>query len=137
MKRTDNEYWQRLRRDKRLTATGLLAIFAWLVPCVAVNVLMFPGSPSQARGNPIYWLVFAPLAWWATALSGYEPRPVRFLKLALVGALIAAAMVALAATVMAQDATSFWVATAASAVAAAAGWFLYRGSMLEREGPAR
>lgn len=104
---------------------------------VGVSVLVVPGTQGQARGNPLYWLMMLPFAWWAVSLASYEPTPVRLLKPAQVLAPLVAIASAATATRMGEDPTPFWVATAVSAVAAVTGWLLYRGSMLEREGPAR
>jgi len=137
MKRRDNPYWQRLRKDRRSNAAALLAALAALVGTLTVISLTVGGTQYQSRANPLYWLLMVPMLWWVTGLTSFEPRHVRLWKPALAIACIASAVAAFVAMRAAGTWTAQTVACAVTVLAAAASLFLHRGSLVQREGPAR
>lgn len=137
MKRRDNDYWQRLRKDTRSNAAALLAALAALAGTLTVISLTVSGTHYELRANPLYWLLLAPMLWWVTGLTSFEPRHVRLWKPALAvacGASVIAAVIAMRAE---GSWTGQTVACAVTLIAAAASLLLHRGSLVQREGPAR
>ena len=137
MKRRDNPYWQRLRKDRRSNAAALLAALAALVGTLTVISLTVGGTPYESRANLLYWLLMVPMLWWVTGLTSFEPRHVRLWKPALAIACIASAVAAFVAMRAAGTWTAQTVACAVTVLAAAASLLLHRGSLVQREGPAR
>ncbi len=137
MKRRDNAYWQRLRRDKRSNAAALLAALAALAGTLTVISLSIGGTHYDSRANPLYWVLMVPMIWWVTGLTSFEPRHVRLWR----PGLALACTTSLIATAVAMRAAGTWtgqtVACAVTLIAAAASLFLYHGSLVQREGPAR
>ncbi|MEH3147719.1 MAG: hypothetical protein PGN34_20780 [Methylobacterium frigidaeris] len=137
MSRRDPAYWQRLRKDRRSNVAAGFAVVAGLVATLTVIAASVPGSHSEARANPLYWLLMLPLVWWANALAAFEPRAVRIWRPALALACLADAA-CLALTVGRQeDWTAGAVSLAIVLAAAAASLAAHRGSLVAREGPAR
>ena len=137
MKRRDNAYWQRLRKDTRSNAAALLAALAALAGTLTVISLTIGGTHYESRASPLYWLLMAPMLWWVTGLTSFEARHVRLWK----PALALACAISVTAAYVAIRAEGTWtaqtVACAVTLLAAAASLFLYRGSLVQREGPAR
>jgi hypothetical protein len=137
MKRRDNGYWQRLRKDRRSNAAAIFAAITVLAATLTVISVTIEGGVAESRANPLYWLLMLPGVWWVTGLTSFEPRAVRLWKPALAvtcGTSTIAAIVAMRAT---GTWTAQTVACAVTLIAATASLLLYRGSLVEREGPAR
>ncbi|WP_420139366.1 hypothetical protein [Sphingomonas sp.] len=79
----------------------------------------------------------APMVWWVSGLSRFEARSVRLWRLALVIASIASVAAAAVAMHRAGTWTGQTIACAVTLVAAIASLLSYRGSLVDREGPAR
>jgi hypothetical protein len=133
--RRDHEYWQRLRKDLRSNWAAGLAAIAALAATVSLIAVLVKGTHYQARGNPLYWVLMLPGAWWVNRLAAFEPRAVRwwrpFLLLSVVVA--AAALIATARADRRPAAVAFFI----TLLAAGASLGLRRNSLVEREGPAR
>ena len=99
--------------------------------------LMIGGTHDKSRANPLYWLLMMPMLWLVTGLTSFEARHVRLWKPALALACIASAIAAFVAMQAAGTWTGQTVACAVTPLAAAASLFLHRGSLVQREGPAR
>ena len=137
MSRRDQAYWQRLRKDRRSNLAVIFGIVAGLVSLVALIGLLIPGSQAASRGSPLYWALLIPFAWWGSSLGGFEPRAMRlFTPSLLLWPFVAAASLAKAWSD--GEGSTAWVIAliACSACSIGAAW-LYRGSVLQREGPAR
>jgi len=137
VKRRDNGCWQRLRKDRLSNAAALLATLAALAATLNVISLTVGGTQYKARANPLYWLLMVPMLWWVTGLTSFEPLHVRLWKPALVLACIVSAISAFVAMRAAGTWTAQTVACAVTLLAAAVSLFLHRGSLVQREGPAR
>jgi len=137
MTRRDNAYWQRLRRDRRSNAAVLLAALAALAATISVISISVGGTQYQARANPLYWLLMAPMLWWVVGLTTFAPRYVRLWTPALAVACLASVAAAAATMHEAGDWTAQTIACAVTLAAAAASFLVRRGSLVEREGPAR
>lgn len=135
--RRDLAYWARLRRDRRSNTSAGLAIVAALAAVVALQPTLFPGTPTDVRLSPAYWLLLTPVAWWAAGLTAFEPGPVRFMRRVAVGSPPTAAIGSLLAWSRGADWLPPAILAAVALAAAGASLLLYRGSLLEREGPAR
>ena len=135
--RRDRDYWARLRKDARSNAATGLAIVAAIVAVVALQPSLFPGAPTRVRLDPLYWLLLLPIAWWGAGLAAFEPGPVRLMRTVT----IAAPPIAAGATLLAWFRGADWAIPFALAAisfgTAIVSRLLYRGSLLEREGPAR
>lgn len=137
MRRRDDAYWQRLRRDRRSNIAALLAILAALAATLSVVALAVPGSHADSRGSPLYWALMLPMAWWGSGLTTFAPRYVRVWKPVLALAVLAAGASLLLA-LRREAGWGIWAAAFGVTLAAAAGSLaLLRGSLLAREGPAR
>ena len=137
MQRKDDQYWQRIRFDKKSNwAAGMTAIAA-ILTATSVTMILVPGSQYEARSNILYWGIFIPVVWWLVGLSRFEPWPVRIWRPALIVLCI-------------TKISCLWIVfrgpysvgiesftTAVVLISAAAAFFLYRGSLIDREGPAR
>lgn len=135
--RRDNDYWQLLRKDRRSNAAALFAAVAVLAATISLVSVTVGGTPYQARANPLYWLLMAPGVWWVVGLTGFEARHVRW----WFPALAAACAVSIAVAAVAMHAAGGWtgqtIACAVTLAAASASLPAYRGSLVQREGPAR
>ena len=137
MTRGDNKYWQRLRRDRRSNAAVLLAALAALAGTISVISISVEGTQYQARANLLYWLLMAPMVWWVVGLTTFAPRYVRLWTPALALACLASIVAALATMREAGGWTAQTIACVVTLAAAAASLLARRGSLVEREGPAR
>ncbi len=137
MKRTDQAYWQRLRKDRRSNiAAGLNAVSA-LVATMAFIGLRIPGSQADARADPLYWVILLPFGWWGSSLGAFEAWTVRLFWPSLAAWPLIAASALAGAWRQGEDLT-LWAGSLAVSVACSIGAaLLYRGSLLQREGPAR
>lgn len=137
MVRRDNAYWQRLRKDRRSNVAVLLAVVAVLAATTSLISATVGGTQYQARANPLYWLLMAPMVWWVIGVSGFEARYVRL----WIPALVLASGLSIVVAAVAMHAVGSWtvqtVACAVTLAAATASLLVYRGSLLQREGPAR
>jgi len=132
----DQEYWQRLRKDPRSNWAAGLAAIATLAATVSLVALLVQGTHYQARGNPLYWALMLPAAWWVSGLTGFEAKYVRLWKPILLLAVVIAGAVPFAG--VGRSDWSFMVgAFVVTLVTAATSLFLLRGSMVAVEGPAR
>ena len=137
MRRRDNDYWQRLRKDRRSNAAAIVAALAVLAATMIVISVTVDASVAESRANPLYWLLMLPGIWWGTGLMSFEPRAVRLWKPALAVACGASAIAAFVAMRAAGTWTGQTVACGVTVLAVAASLFLHRGSLVQREGPAR
>jgi hypothetical protein len=137
MRRRDDAYWQRLRKDRRSNAAAIGAAIAALAATMTVISVTVQGGVTESRGNPLYWLLMLPMAWWVNGLTSFEPRAVRLWKPALAVASGTSVVAAALAMRSAGTWTGQTVACAVTLGATAASLILLRGSLVEREGPAR
>lgn len=137
MVRNDREYWARLRVDKRSNWAGGLALIAVLSASVSIVGMAVGGPPGLARANPIYWLVFLPTAWWGSGLMGFEADKVRLMPPLTYAAPLVAFLCLIIAALQGTDWSAPLVASIIAFVAAVGSRVAYRGSLLQREGPAR
>jgi hypothetical protein len=114
-----------------------MAILSVLAATLALLGLVVTGGQAEARGNPIYWLILAPVAWWGGGLSGFGARQVRLMMPAVIVApLLAVACLAIAYT-RGETITLWAVATVVAIITALACRIFYDRSLLKREGPDR
>lgn len=136
MARTDQAYWQRLRRDGPSSwAAGLAIVAAIAATLAAIGLLV--GGAGVGRGNPLYWVLLAPLVWWASGMLGFEPRPTRLLPAVTAIAPVLAALCLALALAQERDLTPFAIAFAVALAAALGSRWAWTRSLLRREGPAR
>lgn len=133
----DPAYWQRLRKDRRSNIAGVLAAVAVLTGTVSVTMTLVNGSQYEARGNPLYWVLLLPMAWWVSGLSTFESRYVRSWKPVLAIACLAAAASLAIDMQRDEDWTVSAVSVAITVISAVASLVVYTGSLVAREGPAR
>ena len=134
--RKDREYWQRLRSDRRSNWAAGFAAIAAMAATVSLLGLCIEGTPYQARGNPLYWLLMLPAIWWVAGLVGFERNRVRLWKPALAVSLLIATLAVLIA-VRRGDWGAEAAGLAITLASTAASLFLLRNSLVAREGPAR
>lgn len=134
--RRDSEYWQRLRRDKASNFAAGAVVFAVIFALLAWIGLLVPGSQMQARANPLYWAILLPFGYWGGTLGRFTPWAVKLMCVMFLAAPIAAGAALLFIMLQTPDQTDYGIFFfAASSLASATGFFLYRGSLLQREGP--
>lgn len=134
--RQDQEYWQRLRKDRRSNWAAGLAAIAAIAATVSLIGLLVDGSQYQARANPLYWLLMLPVVWWVGGLGGFRANRVRLWKPVLALSVIVATL----AVVVAAGRGDWGPEAAGLAItlaSAGASLFLLRDSLVAREGPAR
>lgn len=130
-------YWSRLRKDAPSNWAAGLATVAVIAALLSVIDLSVPGSQTESRRNPLYWGLMLPVVWWASELSGFEPRPVKTLA-AVTYAAPAVAVLCLGLSYAQDRAWTLPLISAIVAGAAAIGSRMcYRRSLLYREGPSR
>ena len=134
--RQDQDYWQRLRKDRRSNWAAGFAGVATIAATVSLIGLLVEGSQYQARGNPLYWALMLPVVWWLSGLGGFQPRAVRWWRPAMLVS-VAIAAVALVVAVARADWAPEAVGFAITLLSAATSVSLLRGSLVAREGPAR
>lgn len=137
MSRNDQVYWQRLRKDRASNLAAGLTVIAGLIALVALAGLLIPGSQADARANPLYWALLIPFGWWGSSLGAFEAWAVRLLYPSLVAWTLIAATALAGAWRQAQNPTLWAAALAVSVLCSIGAAFLYRNSLLRREGPAR
>jgi hypothetical protein len=134
--RRDQDYWQRLRKDRRSNWAAGFAGLATIAATVSLIGLLVEGSQYQARGNPLYWALMLPVVWWLSELGGFEQRAVRWWRPILLLSVVIAA-IALVVAVARADWAPEAVGFAITLLGAATSLSLLRGSLVAREGPAR
>jgi hypothetical protein len=82
----------RLKRDRRSAVVILSAIAAMLTAVVIWLLLLSDKSPAGTRGQPVYWMLMVPLAFWAIQLASYTPWTLRRLRVAQTAAPILAGL---------------------------------------------
>jgi hypothetical protein len=137
MRRRDDDYWQRLRKDRRSNAAAILATIAAIAATMTVISVTIEGGVAESRANPLYWLLMVPMVWWVTGLTSFEPRAVRLWKPALGICCTVSVVIAIMAMRAAGTWTGQTVACAVTLIAAITSLILLRGSLVEHEGPAR
>jgi len=137
MVRQDQQYWQRLRKDRRSNFAVLLTVVALVAASVSLTTVVAPGSQYEARINPLYWLILLPVAWWVSSLAAFEPKAVRWWKPVLgIACLVSGGCLVLAFSAK-PDVTIDLVSTGATLLATVGALALHRGSLVAEEGPAR
>jgi hypothetical protein len=125
------------RKDGRSNAAVLLTACAIVVSAVWLTMVTVPGTQYAARGNPLYWLILLPVAWWVSSLAACEPHAIRWWKPALALA-CTISTTCLVLAVAAEQGVTLNAAGCAVTLAATVGSLVaYRGSLVAREGPAR
>jgi peptidoglycan/LPS O-acetylase OafA/YrhL len=114
-----------------------MAILAVLAATLALLGLAVTGGQAEARANPVYWLILAPVAWWGGGLSGFGARQVRLMMPAIVVAPLLAVVCLTIAYTRGETITLWVVATVVTIIAALACRAFYDRSLLKREGPDR
>ncbi|MBB4000206.1 hypothetical protein [Aureimonas pseudogalii] len=136
-RRTDAEYWQRLRRDRRSNAAVILAAVAALFGTLGVITALVDGPHHAPSAGFLSWLLMLPMAWWVGDLARFTARAVRLwtsaLLLSVGGAGLGLAFALLRGDALLVPLLSFGLAVPAALASLA----LRRASLVEREGPAR
>lgn len=108
-----------------------------LVTTITVIGIMVHGTQFESRSNPLYWILMLPMVWWINGLASFEPLFVRNWKVALVVVCLINAG-CLAYMIHRQDAATFYAASLGlTLLFAGMSMYIYRGSLVAREGPAR
>jgi hypothetical protein len=137
LRRTDAQYWQRLRRDRRSNAAVILAALAALFGTLGVITALVDGPHHAPRAGLLSGLLMLPMGWWVGDLTRFTARAIRLWTSALLLS-IAGAGLGLAFALMRGDTLLVPLLNIGLAVPAAlASLVLRRGSLVEREGPAR
>ncbi len=136
MIRKDQEYWQRLRKDKRSNWAAGFAAIAAMSATVSLIALFVNESQYQARGNPLYWALMVPVVWWLSGLGQFEPRAVRWWTPVLVLSVIVT-IIALAIALKSRDWAPEAIGFGITCLSALISLTLRRRSLVAREGPAR
>lgn len=137
MIRTDNAYWQRLRKDRPSSLAAGMTVLCILPAIVGLIMILVPGTHIESRGNPIYWALMLPMVWWGSSLAYFEPKTAWTVRPALVLGPLVCAGNALWEHRQGTDLTINIVVLVLSVVCAIVGEIAYRRSMLKLEGPAR
>jgi len=136
-RRSDAEYWGRLRRDRRSNAAAILAALAALFGTLGVIFALLDGPHHAPRAGLLSWLLMLPMAWWVGDLTRFTARAVRLWTPAMLLS-VGGAGLGLAFALIRGDALLVPLLDLGLAVPAAlASLALRRGSLVEREGPAR
>lgn len=133
----DQEHWQRLRKDKRSAFAVMSVSVAAMVTIIGVVALAVPGTQATGRANPLYWLIMVPAAYWVSSLLGYEPWAVATFRFSLVILPLVAVVALLWSLERGEGVTAHLVLLGLSGVFSMSAELFYRGSLLQREGPAR
>lgn len=137
MTRQDNAYWQRLRKDKPSSLAAGMAMLCILLATVGLIIILVPGTHAEARGNPLYWLLMLPTAWWASSLAYFESKTAWTVRPALVLGPAVCATNMLWERLRGTDLTINIGVLVISIACAIFGEIAYRRSLLKLEGPAR
>lgn len=135
--RRDAAYWQRLRRDRRSNAAAILGAIAALSGTLGLIAALVEGTPHEARANPLYWILMLPMVWWVSDLTQFSARAIRFWTAAMLLSCAGAAFGLVLGMAGSQDVMLPLVNVVVCVLAAAASLVLRRGSLVDREGPAR
>ncbi|MBP0491981.1 hypothetical protein [Roseomonas indoligenes] len=137
MRRRDQAYWQRLRKDRRSNAAAILATVAAVAANTALLAAAFPGTHYEARANLLYLPLMLPMAWWVLGLKDFEARPVRLWRPAMAVCGLVSAGSLLVHLYQGRDWMVPAIVLGITLAAAAASLLLLHGSLMDREGPAR
>ncbi|WP_019998827.1 hypothetical protein [Aureimonas ureilytica] len=135
-RRSDAEYWQRLRRDRRSNAAAILAAAAALFGTLGVVAVLLDG-PHAPHASLFSWLLMLPMAWWVGDLTRFTARAVRLWTTAMLLSIAGASFGLLGAITRSDDSLIPLLNFSLAILAAVASLALRRGSLVEREGPAR
>lgn len=136
-RRSDAEYWQRLRRDHRSNAAAILAAVAALFGTLGVITALLDGPHHVPRAGILSWLLMLPMAWWVGDLTRFTARAVRLWTMAMLLSIAGVSFGLLCAITRSDDLLIPLLNFGLAALAAVASLVLRRGSLVEREGPAR
>lgn len=138
MRRRDDAYWQRLRKDVPTAIAALAALFSLAPVVVAAIVLAQPSDP-QDLGPGLIPLAFGPilLGWYLPPFLRYEANRTWLIRPAFIVCPSACIILAIAAALLPIDLTANLCLLAASLTLAIVGELAYRRSLLKLEGPAR
>lgn len=117
-------------------AAGFAAVAA-IAASTALSVAAFPGTHQEARANLLYVPLMLPMVWWLVGLKDFTPRAVRIWRPALAVCALVSAGGLLVHLWQDRDPVGPAIALGVTLAAAAASAVLLRGSLVEREGPAR
>ncbi|MDZ5650421.1 hypothetical protein [Nitrospirillum sp. BR 11828] len=132
------DYWQRLRKDRLSNAAAIAAVLAMAAALLSWLNVLFTGPLPQTRGNPLYWALMIPCAWWASDLTRFRPGAVIVMRLMFILApLLASAALLQMNNTRPDEIVAPAVLFALACTTAAAGALCYRRSLLRREGPSR
>lgn len=136
-RRSDAEYWQRLRRDRRSNAAAILAAVSALFGTLGVITALLDGPHHVPRASLFSWLLMLPMAWWVSDLTRFTVQAVRLWTMAMKLSIAGASFGLLCAITRSDDLLVPLLNFSLAALAAVASLILRRGSLVEREGPAR
>lgn len=132
------DHWQRLRKDRLSNAAAIAAVLAMAAALLSWLNVLFTGPLPQTHGNPLYWALMIPCAWWASDLTRFRPGAVIVMRLMFILAPLLASIALLQSKDTRPDAIlAPAVLFALAYTMAAAGALCYRRSLLRREGPSR
>lgn len=102
-RRSDAEYWQRLRRDRRSNAAAILAAVSALFGTLGVITALLDGPHHVPRASLFSWLLMLPMAWWVSDLTRFTARAVRLWTMAMVLSIAGASFGLLCAIMRSDD----------------------------------
>ncbi|KQM81828.1 hypothetical protein ASE67_16630 [Sphingomonas sp. Leaf23] len=129
-----DNYAQRLKRDRWTGWAVAIAVFAIVPSMVGITTILLPGSHTDVKVNPLYWLILAVPLPWTSALLSYRPGPLRWLRAALLSTPALALAVAGIAWASGLGITPYLYMIAVTAALCLAGLWAYPRSILAREG---
>ncbi len=137
MARADRDYWAKLRVDPRSQWSAGLAILVGLALTLSVIGLLVDGSQIESRGNPLYWFLMAPLVWWGSELMGFEARAVMIMPVVTWLAPLGSAICLAIAMGRGEQWNVWLISLVVCLCTSIASRIVFRGSLLQREGPSR
>lgn len=135
--RHDPAYWQRLRRDRRSNAAAILGAVAALSGTLGLVAALVGGTHHVARADPLYWLLMLPMVWWVSDLTRFLARSLRFRTPAMALSCAGATFGPILGTARGEDVVLPLLNLGVCVLAATASLVLRRGSLVDRERPAR
>lgn len=68
-----------LKRDVPTTVALLAGLASAAMPVLSATFIMVPHGYMVSRGNPLYWLLMLPVAYWAWGIMSFDPWAIRLL----------------------------------------------------------
>ncbi|TWB43281.1 hypothetical protein [Nitrospirillum pindoramense] len=132
------DHWQRLRKDRLSNAAAIAAVLSMVAALLSWLNVLFTGPLPQTRGNPLYWALMIPCAWWASDLTRFRPGAVIVMRFMFIMAPLLASITLLQSEDTRPDSIlAPAILFALACTMATVGALCYRRSLLRREGPSR